>query len=125
MSERDLEALILDYINREKGFFCWKNYSMGVFDESIGGFRNRSRFAPKGISDILGIYDGRKQTLGVGGISLAIEVKLPGNTPTMEQMGFIKKINLMGGSAAWVTSLDGAERFVKKVRLSHGLAERK
>jgi len=113
--ETDLENLILDYLNRQKGWFCWKNYSTGIYDPKIKSFRNRSKFGPSGISDIIGIYTG---------ILIAIEVKLPGNKLTDKQLAFIERINKLDGEATWVDSLDKAIAFVQKVERKYGLAEK-
>lgn len=54
----------------------------------IPGRINRSRFLRNGISDILGVWDGKM---------LAIEVKAPGGKLSNEQADFLDKVNLAGG----------------------------
>lgn len=73
------------------GIFCWINKSTGVWDPGKGVFRqNKNSHAIRGVSDILGIIDGR---------ILAIEVKTPTGRPTPEQKEFINNINARGGVA--------------------------
>ncbi len=53
-----------------------------------------------GISDILGqLRDGR---------ILAVEVKVPGKTPTEKQWDFIDTVNRFGGVAGWADSVESA-----------------
>lgn len=51
---------------------------------------------PKGVSDILGIFEGRL---------LAIEVKRPGGKPTDDQIRFINRVNAQGGIAFWADNV--------------------
>jgi hypothetical protein len=68
ITEKDVENLILTFL-RIKGIFCWKNQSTGVFDPTKRTFRkSHNRHHINGVSDIIGIVDGRM---------LAIEVKKP------------------------------------------------
>jgi hypothetical protein len=70
---------------------------------SAGGFRVKGGYITvgfKGLSDIIGqLKDGRL---------FAIEVKLPGKTPTPEQLGFIETVNSANGVAGWCDSVEGA-----------------
>lgn len=52
---------------------------------------------PRGVSDILGIYDGKL---------LAIEIKKPGARPSPEQVRFINRINTEGGIGFIAYSVD-------------------
>jgi len=105
MSEKILEQSILHYLNLQPGWFAFKYYSVGIFDPG-GFYRKKSRFAPNGISDIIGLYNGR---------FIAIEVKIKGNKPTEQQQAFINKVNKTGGAATWVDSLIKAMEFVNEL----------
>jgi penicillin-binding protein-related factor A (putative recombinase) len=60
---------------------------------------------PKGISDILGVYEGR---------FLAIEVKRPGGRVSSEQRAFIERVNEEGGVGFVAYSVDDV---VKRLEL--------
>ena len=76
---------------------------------SAGGFRVKGGYITvgfKGLSDIIGqLKDGRL---------FAIEVKLPGKTPTPEQLDFIETVNSANGIAGWCDSINGAESILEK-----------
>ena len=68
MTEKMIENQILAYLSR-KGFFVFKIQSTGLFDPTKRIYRKSNNpFHIKGISDIVGIYNG---------VFLAIEVKKP------------------------------------------------
>ena len=73
-TEADVTRQIRDVLKACR-IFHWKNWSGPMT-------------YPKGISDILGVYDGRM---------LAIEIKKPGGRPSPEQVRFIDRINREGG----------------------------
>lgn len=53
---------------------------------------------PKGISDILGCYQGRM---------FALELKRPGGKPTAEQLAFLEQVRQQGGIGFWADSVEG------------------
>lgn len=67
----------------------------------IPGRINRSKFLRNGISDILGVWEGKM---------LAIEVKVPGKKPSPEQVQFIDDVNAAGGIAFVATSIEDVVR---------------
>lgn len=74
----------------------WKNVSGGFFDGKQ--FRKqKSPFAINGTSDILGVVSGR---------FVAIEVKVAGGKPRLEQEAFIKKVLELGGVAFVARSVE-------------------
>lgn len=85
-SEHETQAAILEYLQRVRGIFCWRNNS--------GAFKIGDRFirtGKVGSSDIIGILpDGR---------FLAIEVKAHYGKVSPEQQTFIDTINANGGLA--------------------------
>lgn len=73
------------------GVYCWVNDSVGIFDPVKKIYRqNNSPHKLKGVSDILGIIQGR---------FLAIEVKSEAGRLTPEQRVFLAHINTEGGIA--------------------------
>jgi hypothetical protein len=63
------------------------------------------QLAPNGTSDILGLVR--------GGRFVALEVKLPGEKPTAEQLAFGARVVELGGFFAVVTSVDEAVAAVR------------
>jgi len=51
---------------------------------------------PKGVSDILGIYEGKL---------LAIEIKRPGREPSDDQREFLARVNAQGGIGFWADNV--------------------
>lgn len=95
--EKRIETSILEFL-RSIGVYCWKTDRQGTFDPVRKTFRtNNNPFKIKGVSDILGIVQGRM---------LAIEVKSPVGRLTDEQRVFIAKINHEGGIAFTARSLE-------------------
>lgn len=100
MRESSLYKPILGYL-KLRGVFAWRNNS-GAFQGEHNGRKRFVRFGFPGISDIIGIMpDGR---------FLAIEVKLPGNPPTDNQIAFLDAVKEQGGVAFVATSISDVER---------------
>ena len=60
-----------------------------------------------GVPDIVGVYKCR---------SFALEVKRPGQKPTMEQLGELKWLELAGAKTAVVFSKDEAVKFLEGLK---------
>ena len=103
--EKEIERDIFLFL-RIIGVYCWKNDSVGIFDPTRKVYRksnNPNRI--KGVSDILGIIQGRM---------LAIEVKSASGSTTDEQRRFIAKVNQEGGIAFVARSVEQtAENLLK------------
>jgi len=95
-SEKQIENSILDFLKAHK-IFCWKNETVGIFDRKRGVYRKKHGHNLKGVSDILGIYDGK---------FLAIEVKKPKSYPTKEQRVFLEMVKKNGGIGFIARSID-------------------
>ncbi|VTS05261.1 VRR-NUC domain-containing protein [Tuwongella immobilis] len=103
MSEQDLVNLLIAYL-RLKRCFVWR--------QNQGGMRDRTnrfvRFCSQsGISDIIGMLP--------NGRFLAIEAKLPGNKPKPHQQEFLDAVNLTGGLALCVHSLEELQTELQRV----------
>lgn len=97
LKEADITKQIRDVLNL-KGIWHWKQWQ-GPMSE------------PKGVSDILGCFEGKL---------LAIEVKVPGRKPSLEQLGFLDNVNVAGGIGFVAYSVeDVIEKLgIKGVKLS-------
>jgi hypothetical protein len=98
LKEKDIEKLILEWLNLQPGCRAWKNKSMGTYDAVRGCYRaNHSKFSEKGSSDILGIWQGKM---------LCIEVKSRRGTLRPEQKEFLETMNRLGAITLVARSLD-------------------
>ena len=94
--ERAIQRAILEWLNLQWGCKAWRSNTGAVVRE-YKGKKRFTRFGHPGIADIIGVYRGR---------FLAVEVKRPGNRPTLEQEAFLSEITALGGIAFCATSLD-------------------
>ncbi len=116
ITEKMIENQILTFLANKK-IFAWKNQSLGVYDPKKGAFRRKPANHINGVSDILGIIEGK---------FLAIEVKKPYvSKKTMQfkyrtqeeleklasedQVRFINKVKSQGGIAFYADSIDIVE----------------
>lgn len=118
ITEKQIENQILTYLVN-KGLFCFKNQSVGVFDPTKGLYRkSNNKHHLKGVSDVLGcLKDGRmiaievkkpyisKKTLG---ISYRTQEQLE-KLASEEQVFFINKIKSLGGVAFYADSVEIVE----------------
>jgi ketopantoate reductase len=95
-SANELTKAILRYLNLNS-FFCWRNNTVGIWDEKKGIFRKNAGL--NGIADIIGI---EKKT----GRFLAIEVKFGKDEMSYEQLAFMSEIERAGGIAIVARSID-------------------
>lgn len=90
--------------------FAFIHDSVGIYDTKLKMFRaNKNRFRIKGVSDILGIWEGK---------FLAIEVKAGKNTLTPHQQYFLERVNQEGGIGFVARSIADVERFLKPKQTS-------
>ena len=103
--EKGIENSILKFLMKI-GVFCWKNQSVGIYDPIKRTFRRANNQAHiKGVSDILGIIEGK---------FLAIEVKSAKGQVTPEQRSFLARINNEGGIAFVARNVDQVARELYK-----------
>lgn len=122
--EAEIQRAILEFLKLH-GIFCWRQ-NTGAFRLMNNGKSRFVRAGFPGISDILGIlprwwYEGKKRGL-VRAIStatsmppdvgqfLAIEVKRPGEKPTLDQQAFLQAVKANGGIAFVAHSVDDVRR---------------
>ena len=94
--ERDIQRGILHYLTL-KGYLVFKHRNVGIFKKSTGSYIPLPA-QDRGISDIIGCLS--------NGRFFAVEVKVPGNKPTMEQKLFLQRVSEHGGVAILAYSLD-------------------
>lgn len=107
MTEKQIENLILDYLDRLPNAKFWKINTTGTWDNKKKVFRQKkTSHRTKGIPDIVGLLDGK---------FFAFEVKTPKrrSCATDEQKEFIKAVNDNGQIGAVVTSLDEVIEIIK------------
>lgn len=96
-TEKQIENLILNYL-RAKGFYAWKNQSIGVFDPVKKIYRkSNNRHHIKGVSDIIALKHGK---------AVFIEVKSKTGRPSQEQIVFMNNIKSVGGIAFIARSIE-------------------
>ena len=97
--EGQVKKSICDYLAAyRKDVFFWMNESVGIFDPTRKIFRKKnSRYQMKGVSDILGIWDGQP---------LAIEVKSATGRVSPDQKRFMERFQQEGGRAFVARSVE-------------------
>lgn len=89
-NEFELRDSIFDLL-RKSGIFCWK-------DRQVVGVPGKGTFrSSNGVSDILGIYQGRM---------LAVEVKMPKGRVSQDQQNFLEEVTNHGGIAMIARSVE-------------------
>lgn len=113
--EQRIKNAILDWIlfQPRKGF-AWSQYNGAVYDVRRKCFRKRSKYALKGVPDIIGLWVRRP---------LFLEIKKPGGIASPEQKDFIRRARSHGAIAAIVYSYDEAVRFLDQFKLEPSSSE--
>lgn len=97
--EKDILREICEWLF-EKGFFFWRQNTIPVFDK--GHFRALPKYTPRGLPDILLLYDGH---------FIGLEVKVPNYWKrTDAQIEMKDKFIDNGGAYHLVTSLDEVKK---------------
>lgn len=89
MLEKQIQNQIIEFL-RTIGIYCWQCDSQGTFDPVKKTYRKFAKHKVRGVSDILGIVQGRM---------LAIEVKSAKGIVSDDQRLFIRRIQEEGGIA--------------------------
>lgn len=98
-TERDIQNVIIEWINTHMHAMAWPNHSVGLFDPVKRVYRTPAKNFRKGVADILGIWQG---------LPLAIEVKKPKGKATEEQLKFLADFRDRGGMGFIAHSLEEA-----------------
>lgn len=103
LKEKDIQRTIIDWL-RYNGIFCWKNNSVGIFNQKTGHY---IPMGMRGISDITAVLK--------GGRICCIEVKTKKGKISPYQEEFIDNIEKMGGIAFIARSLDDVINKLKEI----------
>lgn len=110
-NEKTIEKQILQYLTYLKDGYFWKNNSTGVYDPVKNTFRKaKSPFLINGVSDIIGIYQGKV---------FFIEVKTKTGRQSVSQKLFQANIERCGGTYLLVRSLSDIEKHFPLKKLTH------
>lgn len=100
LTEAQIQKQILEWLNLQYKVKAWRN-NTGAMTATYKGKKRFMRFSERGAADIFGVYHGR---------FLAIEVKRPGNKPTIDQHCWLQEMKNLGAIAFWATSLEDCIR---------------
>jgi hypothetical protein len=98
------------YVSKDGSYFWRCNSGERIYSYTTKeGRRKKGKFkaAPAGTADILGV---------ILGVSIAIEVKRPGEKPSDVQQWWAEIHERAGGVRVWVESFEQAKREVKRIR---------
>ena len=100
--EKEIEYLILDWLNSIVGCFAFKINTTGIYDPTKRTFRkNMNPHVHRGTCDIIGEYKGR---------FFAIEVKAGYQKPNDNQHLFMRRIRANGGIAFWINDFEKCKK---------------
>lgn len=103
--EKVIENAILDYLLMYDVMF-FKIQNVGIFDPTKKTFRKPSRHHKAGVSDILGIINGR---------FVAIEVKTPTGRLSKSQAKFLDEVKNNGGLTLVARSVEDVQIFLRSI----------
>jgi len=104
--EQDILRACLQYLTQIRGWVAYRQNS-GAMAGEYKGKRRFVRFTSlAGVSDIVAI--------GPDGVYIAVECKMPGNSPTAHQQAFLAAVEASGGVALVVTSVQELEAGLRK-----------
>lgn len=106
MREKDIQDQILQWFSYQKNVFVWRQNAGSMFVDGPTGRHGFRSASVRGISDILGIWNG---------YPIAVEVKQPKKKPTELQRGFLKDFARAGGIALVVHSLEELQNSLAKI----------
>lgn len=107
LTEKQIQNYVISLFSGH-GYYVWRNNS-GFFSHDYttkAGIQKHSRIRAgiRGSADIIGISP--------HGRFVAFEIKRKGKKPTPEQEAFLHEINLRGGFACVIDSIDLADKIV-------------
>jgi hypothetical protein len=94
--ERDVQKAVLDYLNTLWNVKAWRA-NTGASTAVHNGKKRFIRYGQRGQADITGVAN--------GGVRIEIEIKRPGNKPTMEQTAWLGEMRTLGAVAFWCDSV--------------------
>lgn len=113
--ENRIRDAICKWLNLHYHAIVFIHDSVGIYDPKIKRFRrNMNRFRVKGVSDLIGIWNGKP---------LAIEVKAGRNKATPEQLSFLELWRAKGGIGILAYSLEDVMKALKGSDVKQGSAQ--
>lgn len=115
MTEKQLQDLMIQWLNSHAKVFVWKQNQGKTIREytlKTGPFKGTKHThafrsaGVDGISDIIGMVEGR---------FIAIEVKKPGEKPRPDQYAYLDRVVLAGGVGLWVSSMGDLYEVLKNI----------
>lgn len=103
--EREIEKSILSWLAAKK-IYAFKIKTVGTFDPTKNIFRKPGKWYKSGVSDILGIFQGRP---------LAIEVKTKAGRLTENQKIFLQEWEENGGISILARSVKDVEEKLESI----------
>jgi hypothetical protein len=96
-SEKEIQESILDWLSYQQNAFVWRNNNVGVYDPRTEGFRRLPKYSMRGVSDIIGLWNGR---------GLAIECKSKTGKLSAYQEAFLNRFKQAGGITIVARSIE-------------------
>jgi penicillin-binding protein-related factor A (putative recombinase) len=103
--EKQIENHVLTWL-KFKSILGVKIKTIGTYDQRLGKFRKPSPLYRKGVSDILGLHEGR---------FFALEIKSAKGKLSPEQVLFLDDVRSRGGVALVIRSVEQLEKYFKQL----------
>jgi hypothetical protein len=112
MSEKQIEHLIIAWLNAQPGCFAFKQDVQARYDRKISAFRKLARNVPRGGADILFVMNGRFGAFEVKRKrAFNAAIKNP-DSHVLRQYSFLERVNACGGFGRIVCSLDQVQEYI-------------
>lgn len=106
LSENMIQNQICEELEAKRYFF-WRQNTSPIYDKSIGTFRRMSRFAKKGVPDIIVVIRGK---------FVGLEVKKHNGVQSKEQKDFEIECKKNNGYYRIVKSVEDAIQFLESIK---------
>lgn len=93
----DLTHSAINYL-KHKGFFVWRNNTVGVYDAQKKVYR-ANPYTLKGVPDVIGFRN-------ADGLFVGVEIKIGADKLSVEQDEFLSKLQAAGGIGIAIKSID-------------------
>jgi len=103
--EKDIQLAMLDWLQYQPNTFVWRQNAGSMYAESATGRHGFKSASVAGISDIMGVWNGKP---------LAVEVKRPGGKATENQLKFLHNFAKAGGIAILAFDLSQLQEALEK-----------
>lgn len=104
LTEKQIENAILEYLYLTPGVY-WKNNTVGIWDSAKRCYRKPTKHTRSGVSDIIGLRNGR---------AIFIEVKTAKGRLSDKQKEFLSDVNNNGGLGFVARSVEDVRERLSK-----------